>query len=93
MTRLPSYPLTLISYDAFVPPLEAARFRARRLANKFNNYFPESCESMDELAKGREGILKELFGHVGKGVFVEPPLFVDYGCNISIGDGFYANAK
>ena len=48
---------------------------------------------MDELAKGREGILKELFGHVGKGVFVEPPLFVDYGCNISIGDGFYANAK
>lgn len=48
---------------------------------------------MEELAEGREKILKQLFGRLGKGVYFEPPLFVDYGCNISVGDGFYANAK
>ena len=48
---------------------------------------------MRELAEGREVILKELFGRMGKDCFLEPPLFVDYGCNISLGDGFYANAK
>jgi acetyltransferase-like isoleucine patch superfamily enzyme len=28
---------------------------------------------------------------VGKGVYVEPPLYLDYGCNVSIGDRFYSN--
>jgi hypothetical protein len=36
-------------------------------------------------------MLKELLGHVGKGVDIDPPFHVDYGCNISIGDGFYGN--
>ncbi|KAJ5779058.1 hypothetical protein N7457_006778 [Penicillium paradoxum] len=44
-----------------------------------------------QILSSREGIIQELFGRVGQGVFIEPPLFVDYGCNISIGDGFYAN--
>jgi hypothetical protein len=35
----------------------------------------------DRLAK-----LKELMGHVGEDVFIEPPFRVDYGCNISVGD-------
>lgn len=48
---------------------------------------------MDALAAEREVILKQLIGQVGKNVFLEPPLFVDYGANISLGDGFYANAK
>jgi len=30
--------------------------------------------------------LKELLGHVGDEVFIEPPFRVDYGCNISLGD-------
>ncbi|OJJ54779.1 hypothetical protein ASPSYDRAFT_61292 [Aspergillus sydowii CBS 593.65] len=53
-----------------------------------------------ELIQGREKarrlmaedeILRQLFGHVGDGAYIEAPLFVDYGCNVSIGKGFYAN--
>lgn len=40
----------------------------------------------------REETLRQLFGRVGD-VYIEAPLFVDYGCNISIGKGFYANFK
>jgi maltose O-acetyltransferase len=38
-------------------------------------------------------MLKELIGHIGKGVDIDPPFRVDYGCNISIGDYFYGNFK
>lgn len=41
----------------------------------------------------REEALRQLFGRVGDGVYIEAPLFVDYGCNVSIGKGFYANFK
>lgn len=47
----------------------------------------------ESLAEGRCGILKELIGQIGKGVDIDPPFRVDYGCNIVIGDDFYANFK
>ncbi|WEV44877.1 sugar O-acetyltransferase [Streptococcaceae bacterium ESL0687] len=34
---------------------------------------------------------KELFGSTGEKLYVNPPLYVDYGFNIHIGEGFYAN--
>ena len=46
---------------------------------------------MSEVISQREQTLRELFGRAGQGIYVEPPLLVDYGCNISVGDGFYAN--
>lgn len=46
-----------------------------------------------ETVAQRETILRKLFGRAGKGIYIEPPLYVDYGCNISVGDGFYANFK
>lgn len=36
-------------------------------------------------------ILKELIGTLGEGVEVRPPLWVDYGSNISIGAGTFIN--
>ena len=60
--------------------------------DKYNKYFPGDAD-FDSLAKDREIMLKELLGKVGSDVFVEPPLYVDYGCNISIGERFYANFK
>jgi len=38
-------------------------------------------------------MLQELLGRVGRNCYIEPPFYVDYGCNISIGDNFYANSK
>jgi Maltose acetyltransferase len=79
-------------YDSTVPELNNGRFRARKLMDKYNKHFPEDA-TFDSLAQDREIMLKELMGKVGPDVFMEPPIYVDYGCNISIGNRFYANFK
>lgn len=38
-------------------------------------------------------MLRELLGRVGRDCYIEAPFNVDYGCNISIGNNFYANSK
>ncbi len=79
-------------YDSFVPELMNGRFRARKLMDKYNKHFPEDA-TFESLAEDREAMLKELMGSVGQDIFMEPPVYVDYGCNISIGERFYANFK
>ena len=39
----------------------------------------------------RDGLLRELLGAVGEGVVVRPPLWIDYGSNITIGAGTFVN--
>lgn len=39
----------------------------------------------------REEIIKSLFGSVGDGFTINPPFRCDYGCNIHIGNNFFAN--
>ena len=39
----------------------------------------------------RDPLLRELLGEVGEGVAVRPPLWIDYGSNISIGAETFAN--
>ncbi|OJJ94931.1 hypothetical protein ASPACDRAFT_1883820 [Aspergillus aculeatus ATCC 16872] len=77
-------------YDPLAPELMASRFRARQLMSKYNAPISDqiTCEALTEQ---REQLLRQIFGAVGKGAFVEPPLQVDYGCNIVIGGGFYSN--
>ena len=60
--------------------------------SKYNAPIPEDI-SFEDLTQKREKFLKQLLGQVGKDAFIEPPLMVDYGCNIKIGVGFYANFK
>jgi hypothetical protein len=79
-------------YDSLAPELCNSRFRARKLMHKYNNHFPDDA-TFESLAVDREAVLKELMGRVGPDVFMEPPVYVDYGCNISIGERFYANFK
>jgi hypothetical protein len=73
-----------------VPELAAGRFRVRRLLHKYNNEFPEEA-TPQSLVAARTDILMEVFGKAGKGIYIEPPMNVDYGCNISVGNNFYAN--
>lgn len=79
-------------YDSFVPELVAGRLRARKLVKKFNEYLPDDATD-ESLAEGQTAMLKELIGHVGKRVAIDPPFRVDYGSNIIIGNDFYANFK
>lgn len=45
---------------------------------------PKPDVPFSETVAQREVTLRKLFGRVGRGVYIEPPLFVDYGCNISV---------
>lgn len=54
---------------------------------------PQPGISFADTLSNRDEILRQLFGHVGDGAYIEAPLFVDYGCNVSIGKSFYANFK
>lgn len=71
-------------YDPSDEELYALRQKARRLCYEFNNSQPEEIEH-------REKLLKELFGATGDNICIEPTFKCDYGCNIFVGDNFFAN--
>jgi acetyltransferase-like isoleucine patch superfamily enzyme len=74
------------------PALMEGRFRARRFMHKYNTHFPDDATA-DSLTQEREVMLRSQFGKIGKDCFIEPPLNIDYGSNIIIGDRFYSNFK
>jgi maltose O-acetyltransferase len=71
-------------YSGADPTLVKARYRARRLQAMYRQTDPGNV-------KKRYDILKKLFGQIGKAIEVEPPFYCDYGCNIYVGENFYAN--
>jgi hypothetical protein len=77
-------------YNPLDAKLIEGRVRARRLTSKINAPIPDDV-SIYEVVAEREKLLRTLFGSMGQLIYVEPPLFVDYGCNISVGDHFYSN--
>ncbi|KAK9238614.1 trimeric LpxA-like protein [Lipomyces kononenkoae] len=77
-------------YNSFVPELVTERLRARQKVTKYNAYLPDDGTA-ESIASERETMLRNIIGKVGKRAYIEPPFYVDYGCNISVGDDFYAN--
>jgi maltose O-acetyltransferase len=71
-------------YDPTDSELVADRRRARELARRYNR--SEASEG-----ERRREILEELFGTVDGHAHVEPPFRCDYGYNVHVGDGFFAN--
>ncbi|MCU4925738.1 sugar O-acetyltransferase [Halobacteria archaeon AArc-dxtr1] len=71
-------------YDPTDPQLVEERERARKRTREYNRTESESAEKRTEL-------LAELFDAIGEDAHVEPPFRCDYGSNIRVGDGFYAN--
>ena len=51
------------------------------------NFNDESNVNIGEKQK----LLKELFKKAGNNFYIEPPFHCDYGCNITVGENFYAN--
>ena len=66
------------------PQLINKRTWAKNLCMEYNQL------RWDEGAK-RTALLQELLGICGEDAVIEPPFYVDYGKNICIGRGFYAN--
>lgn len=74
-------------YDDEGPGLEALvaeRQRAKRLTWQFNMSDPTDVPA-------RQALLREIFGSVGERVWVEAPLQVSYGYNVTFGDDVFVN--
>jgi len=71
-------------YIAHDPELREDFKKAKKLVRDFN-------KTTEEDTPKRQEIIKNLFKKVGKGTYLEPPFYTDYGCNTVIGDNFYAN--
>jgi len=71
-------------YTANDEELRRDFLNAKRIVRLFNGTTEEELE-------GRKKILSDLFEKAGENVYIEPPFHCDYGCNISVGDNFYAN--
>lgn len=71
-------------YNAADPELVKERENARRLTRLYN-------QTLETETGKRTEILRELFGSVGKKIYIEPELRCDYGYNIHVGENFYAN--
>lgn len=71
-------------YDPADPQLVEDRANARVLTRWYNDTHPDQTDRRDRL-------LGDLFGTAGEDVTVEPPFRCDYGYNVHVDDGFYAN--
>ena len=63
--------------------LAAAHATAVDLIDRYNTASVASAE--------RRSMLEELLGHIGPDTEIRPPFYVDYGFNISMGSGCFAN--
>ncbi len=71
-------------YDASDPELVADVAAAGRWMDRYNATL--SLDPADRLALLHEGL-----GSVGQGVNIRPPFHIDYGYNITVGDGVFVN--
>lgn len=58
--------------------------KTRKLLQEFNFMDRSDFEKIGELTG-------KILGKAGKGAFINPPFFCDYGTNIEVGDNFFAN--
>lgn len=71
-------------YNPYDPQLSYERRHARLLAKKLND------TRADQFSE-RTCLVKELIPASGKGVWIEPPFYCDYGSNITLGDNVFFN--
>lgn len=64
--------------------LSQANRRAHLLAREYETAYAA------DVAQGRQ-VLAQLLGSVGADVHIKPPMYVDYGFNITVGAGTFAN--
>ncbi|GAM41619.1 hypothetical protein TCE0_042f14872 [Talaromyces pinophilus] len=82
------------------PLLQAKKLEARRFCARYNvddEILKDDTMPLHELFMGlrkeRERLLRTVIGAIGQGPVIEPPFNFQYGCNITIGDSFYANVN
>lgn len=71
-------------YNPSDPELRKLHLRAKKLFGKYNKIDPSNEKKLEKL-------IKKIFGKTGQSVRVHPPFYCDYGCNITVGENFFAN--
>jgi maltose O-acetyltransferase len=71
-------------YDPFIEGLPEERANAHRLCKLYNDTLESETEK-------RKAILDELLPNRGENVYLQGPIFFDFGTNTVIGNGSYAN--
>jgi maltose O-acetyltransferase len=71
-------------YDPFTEGMPEERSKAHKLCRLYN-------KTDESHARKREKILAKLLPNRGEGVYLQGPIYFDFGSNIRMGDGSYAN--
>lgn len=71
-------------YDPFTEGMPGEREKAHRLCKLYNDLFDTEIEK-------RQEILDQLMPDHGEGVYLQGPVYFDFGTNIHMGKGSYAN--
>lgn len=71
-------------YNSFDPSCLSKRQLCLESLYEYNNLLPNDKEKQDKL-------IRKILGSAGKNIEVLPPIHLDYGINISIGDNFFSN--
>jgi maltose O-acetyltransferase len=71
-------------YSASDKELRTLHLRVKKLWGKYNKIDPSNEKKLYKL-------IKKIFGKTGETVKVCPPFYCDYGCNIFVGENFFAN--
>ncbi|WP_295895702.1 sugar O-acetyltransferase [uncultured Vibrio sp.] len=74
------------AFNVWDDDLKRRRQKTRELTYRFNQTLPNETDI-------REGILQHLFSKIGNNLDVSPPLTVDYGDTVYIGDDVFINSN
>lgn len=66
------------------PELKAIKLRSHKLSQQFSALSEDQTEE-------RNALLAQIVGKMGKGCFMQGPIFFHYGTHTSIGDAFFCN--
>lgn len=81
-----------IPYNCFDRDLWLKRTLAHEQAADFGNIRMKDFDfDFDRHGQARSDYLATILGKCSPKTFIEPPFYVDYGCNVLVGDSFYAN--
>ncbi|PJG84973.1 sugar O-acetyltransferase [Conservatibacter flavescens] len=77
--------LSGLAHDPYDPELKRLRIENKERLFDYNTQIrPSETEK-------RAALLKKILGKAGEDPHINPPFYCDYGCNIEVGDRFFAN--
>lgn len=70
-------------YEAAAPEFSTLLMKTRKIIKRYNDLEPDSPEL--------KTLLHEILGSCGENIIINQPFHCDFGCNIHLGENFFAN--